>query len=618
MGRGNKQVSVKIIKEKAFYEQIWFIGLAAILALLLVAAVISLFYSRKMKKIEKERIAAREQFEQTAEALASAIDAKDRYTNGHSRRVAEYSLQIAQETGMSEEECEQVYFAALLHDVGKIGVPIEILSKKGRLTDEEFEQIKLHPVIGGQILSSIKNSPWLSIGARYHHERYNGRGYPEKLSGNDIPKIARIIAVADAYDAMTSNRSYRNAIPQHIVREEIVKGMGTQFDPDFAKIMLGLIDSDKDYDMQEKGDGVNTTADVIRCDSIYNECSEGYAVFNKPVHINFCSQPDDNVPADSSLPTLILFDSLDGKVHPGEENNKNLLYHEYARIRVDGFVTEGGVRKTETVLSDGSPDFEWNDFGETEDGQRYEVSALRYKDHAMVKIRDEEKTITVILAMPDTSRYLYISVSGENCSIHNIIVKNEEIEAKHDAIPRIAEEISFIKDRPRGDIPNVQVDNWCSEMSEAVRLDRGMTLRFHAQSLPTARLVWNCPYVNLFSSEDGTVNGNEYRQYILFRFDGENWNSDEHADNKMTVERSEDFAGWNEWIEQNKEGMDCRVDIRRDGNRVTMTTVNRGLSVSSVTVILDDVKDLYIALTGDQCAITDIHVSSDNKNVQIF
>lgn len=145
---------------------------------------------------KKEREQEHDMFEQTAEALASAIDAKDPYTNGHSRRVAEYSLKIAKSVGKPEEECERVYFAALLHDVGKIGVPSSIINKKGRLTDEEFEQIKRHPVLGGQILSTIRQSPWLSIGARYHHERYGGRGYPEGLKGEEIPEIACIIAVA--------------------------------------------------------------------------------------------------------------------------------------------------------------------------------------------------------------------------------------------------------------------------------------------------------------------------------------------------------------------------------------------------------------------------------------
>ena len=183
-----------------------------------------------------------DQFVATTEALANAIDAKDRYTHGHSTRVAILSRTIAKEAGYSDEGCEQVYFAALLHDVGKIGVPDSVINKTGRLTDEEFEQIKQHPVLGYQILSSIKQSPYLSVGARYHHERYDGTGYPDGLSGKDIPEIARIIAVADAYDAMTSTRSYRDALPQQVVRDEIVAGLGTQFDYVFAAIMLRMLD----------------------------------------------------------------------------------------------------------------------------------------------------------------------------------------------------------------------------------------------------------------------------------------------------------------------------------------------------------------------------------------
>ena len=191
------------------------------------------------KEAEKREAA---QFEETAEALANAIDAKDKYTHGHSMRVAVLSRRIAEEAGFSEEECNKVYFSALLHDVGKIGVPDDVINKPGRLTDEEFEQIKLHPVYGDQILSSIKQSPYLRIGARYHHERYDGRGYPDGLAGEDIPVIARVIAVADAYDAMTSTRSYRNALDVQKVRNEIAKGLGTQFDYQFAAIMLRLID----------------------------------------------------------------------------------------------------------------------------------------------------------------------------------------------------------------------------------------------------------------------------------------------------------------------------------------------------------------------------------------
>ena len=184
-------------------------------------------------------------FEQTAEALASAIDAKDKNTHGHSTRVAALSKQMAIEAGFSDEDCDQIYFAALLHDVGKIGVRNDIINKAGKPTDKEFEQIKLHPILGYQILSSIKQSPALSIGAHYHHERYDGTGYPEGLSGEDIPEIARIIAVADAYDAMSSNRSYRSPLTQESIKAEFIEGRGKQFDPKYTDILLQIIDRNR-------------------------------------------------------------------------------------------------------------------------------------------------------------------------------------------------------------------------------------------------------------------------------------------------------------------------------------------------------------------------------------
>lgn len=202
-----------------------------------------------MLKSEQEKMQM--MFEQTSKALASAIDAKDEYTHGHSRRVAKYSELIAKNSGKSIEECQRVYYAALLHDVGKIGIPDYIINKAGKLTKEEYEIIKQHTSIGSQILSSISSTPYLSLGARYHHERYDGNGYPEGLSGKNIPEIARIIAVADAYDTMTSKRSYRAPLAKQLVREEIIKGSGTQFDPEFARIMIFLMDLDKDFKMHE-------------------------------------------------------------------------------------------------------------------------------------------------------------------------------------------------------------------------------------------------------------------------------------------------------------------------------------------------------------------------------
>ncbi len=189
---------------------------------------------------------------QVVSALAAAIDAKDDYTKGHSSRVAEYARRIAARSGFSKSEQDDIYMMALLHDVGKIGVPDEVINKPSKLTDEEFALIRRHPVIGGSILGSIKEKPQLAIGARWHHERLDGSGYPDGISEDQIPAEVRIIAVADAYDAMTSRRSYRGVMPQEKVRYEIEHGMGTQFDPRFAKVMLEMMDEDKDFVMREK------------------------------------------------------------------------------------------------------------------------------------------------------------------------------------------------------------------------------------------------------------------------------------------------------------------------------------------------------------------------------
>lgn len=182
-------------------------------------------------------------------ALAYTIDAKDCYTSGHSQRVADYSLAIAKRMGKSEDEQKIIYYAGLLHDVGKIRVSEDVINKPGKLTEDEFDQIRIHPVSGYHILKDIHEDIRIAYGAKYHHERYDGKGYPNGLEGENIPEIARIIGVADAYDAMASNRSYRSALPQETVRSEIEKCKGKQFDAKIADIMLQMIDDDKNYSM---------------------------------------------------------------------------------------------------------------------------------------------------------------------------------------------------------------------------------------------------------------------------------------------------------------------------------------------------------------------------------
>ena len=203
------------------------------------------------QEVNKKKTEIESLFLHVVQSLADAIDAKDTYTNGHSARVAKYSREIAKRFGYSSAEQDNIYMMGLLHDVGKIGVPDAVINKPAKLTENEFELIKNHPVMGARILKNIKELPKLATGARWHHEKYGGGGYPDGLKNTDIPEEARIIAVADAYDAMTSHRSYREPLSQESVRNEIEKGIGVQFDPAFAKIMLEMIDEDIEYSMRE-------------------------------------------------------------------------------------------------------------------------------------------------------------------------------------------------------------------------------------------------------------------------------------------------------------------------------------------------------------------------------
>jgi HD-GYP domain-containing protein (c-di-GMP phosphodiesterase class II) len=176
----------------------------------------------------------------TLQALTAAIDAKDRYTRGHSERVSHVSTQIARAIGLSAEDVETIRIAGLVHDVGKIGVPEAVLCKQGRLTDPEFDAIKRHPQIGYGILQDIRPLKGVLPGVLHHHERWDGKGYPSGLSGESIPLQARIIAIADTFDAMSSTRSYRPAMPRDKVLAELQRCAGTQFDPALIPAFMRL------------------------------------------------------------------------------------------------------------------------------------------------------------------------------------------------------------------------------------------------------------------------------------------------------------------------------------------------------------------------------------------
>ncbi len=203
---------------------------------LIVNECISLFELKLSKNILSKDL--KELFFTTIKSISSALDAKDTYTHGHSHRVTLYSLILAQELGIDEAMMEEIETAGLLHDIGKIGISEGILCKPGKLTDEEYEIIKKHPIIGKKILIGIKKLDKVRDWIGTHHERWDGRGYLEGLKASEIPLPARILSIADTYDAMTSNRSYRKGLPHEVASEEIQKCAGTQFDPDLVKIFM--------------------------------------------------------------------------------------------------------------------------------------------------------------------------------------------------------------------------------------------------------------------------------------------------------------------------------------------------------------------------------------------
>ena len=189
-------------------------------------------------------------FLQVISSLSAAIDAKDKYTSGHSSRVADYAKMIAKRAGYTDAKQDEIFMIALMHDVGMIGIPGEVLHKPGRLSDEEYETVKTHPRLGADILKSIDADTKIGKCALQHHEKYDGTGYPSGLKGEEILEEARIIAVANAYDAMSSDRIYRTRLSQQEIIEELKNGMGTQFDPKFAEIMLAIVEEDQEYKMR--------------------------------------------------------------------------------------------------------------------------------------------------------------------------------------------------------------------------------------------------------------------------------------------------------------------------------------------------------------------------------
>ncbi len=216
--------------------------LFAIIFLLFIFLILNIAIALKEKQYQIRQEHDRKIIIQSMKTFTNFIDAKDAYTRGHSIRVAYYTRKIAKRIGFDVEDLDNIYYIALLHDVGKINIPDAILNKPGKLTKEEMDVIKTHTTNGATILKDFSSIPSIVEGARYHHERYDGTGYPEGLAGQKIPLVARIICVADSFDAMNSDRCYRKAFSTEKIVNELREGSGKQFDPEIVKVMLELIE----------------------------------------------------------------------------------------------------------------------------------------------------------------------------------------------------------------------------------------------------------------------------------------------------------------------------------------------------------------------------------------
>ena len=244
-GQESNRILIHLEKEKNFIEQWWFWAALFLVAGAVLFLVSFLIIRYKTRQSLKRQMEYKSITLESLQAIARTIDAKDEYTNGHSIRVSYYSKLIAENMGMSQDDIENIYYIALLHDIGKIAIPDSILNKPGRLTEDEFKIMKSHTTRGARILKGISTIPQIIEGAKSHHEKYDGSGYPEGLKGEDIPLVARIICCADCFDAMASKRVYKEPFSLEVIIGEFERCSGTQFDPQIARIVIDMISTGK-------------------------------------------------------------------------------------------------------------------------------------------------------------------------------------------------------------------------------------------------------------------------------------------------------------------------------------------------------------------------------------
>ncbi len=551
-------------------------------------------HNNEMKILEEEKKSVKRLFDHTSSAFMAAVEQRDEYSEGHASRVANLSRRIAFMMGKSEDECDEIYYSALLHNVGLVSIPDSIIEKKDQLTEEERKIIERVPVLSSQILSGIVEYPYLKEAALYSHERYNGTGYPVKLKGESIPEVARIVGAADAYDAMISRRSYRGPLPIQTIREEFIQQAGIKFDPNIASILVHIMDMDN---ANQSGSFNEVQVEKeISCENYRQTVSSGIPVIQEISKISFKTEETEDK---FSGPSIILFDSFDGYVHDNEKAIKAYHYMEYGEAWFDGkaICTDArnlqvqSIESEEAALPEGC----------------YEITAAKFEDHMKMELLSAKGKQDVIMALPDRSKAVYIGLTGENCRIYDIEINISEQKINEGDIKRIVEADNYIN-RMESDVANVQINQYRSASTEAIPLKDRLELNFHTMSLPSSSLVWHCPYIVLFYSDDKKPSGESYREYAMIKINGEVSADEGICENKFVMKKKESFLGWDVWKTKHKEGLECSVSFVRKGNTVSIKTEKLGIAIENTTTSLDGTKDLYVSLSGDEVALTDIRI----------
>ncbi len=496
----------------------------------------------EIKSIQGEQKRVLEAFERTAVAFVSTVEKKEELEKGYYLKIADYAKRIATNAGESPAECEKVYYATMLHDT--------------------VEEESLADIV--------------------------------ELTGKERTLISKIYTIASDYVSMTTQKKHRDVLPSFVARETFVKESGVKYDPDLADIMVKIIDSESNVSASNKA---GQTEVEITCKEYRENISRGISIEGDVKKISFDFEALIEPGKGFSAPSIVLFDSYDGRAHGDEKAIEAYHYFEYGEVWFDKYSVTTEARGIEEKKT-----------GDTlEEKDRYEIVAARYEDHIKLVMRSKDYAKEIIIALPSRSKAVYIGLTGENGRLYNISVEMTGDTVEEDDIPRIANPVSYI-DHLESDLKNIQVDRWMSASTEGVEIKGKMKIAFHTMSLPEASLIWHCPYIVLFYSENGRIWGPDYREYNLIKLNGEDQGDKEFAKNRFVMKKTEDFPGWDKWKEINKEGMECEVSIERKGDRIMLKTENLGISIENATTVTDEKSKVYISLSGDQVALTDIRI----------